>query len=182
MLLCLWPASCCPLSSPSSSFPSSCFFVVFILLQSCSFTQQSPSFFPLSSPSLSPNYFGSLPLQGICFTTAPLYTMAGPGCTPLCVYVYSADKENTDAEVLVTEIRFGDFLTYRAKFVVLRSVSSAMPNEVLLCVKALVRGDDHVREGPIYVWRRGGENEKNVHLNVTSLSSLPLSLPPSLPG
>lgn len=43
------------------------------------------------------------------------------------MYACSADKENTDAEVLVKEIRFGDFLTYRAKSVVLCSISSVMP-------------------------------------------------------
>jgi len=45
--------------------------------------------------------------------------MAGPGCNPLFVYVSSEDKKNIDAQVLVKEIRFGDFLTYRAYSVML---------------------------------------------------------------
>jgi hypothetical protein len=52
--------------------------------------------------------------------------MAGPGCTPLFVYVCSKDNENNDVQVPLKEVKFGDFLTYRAYSVMLLMVDSAM--------------------------------------------------------
>ena len=129
MLFCLWPALYCLLSSLPSSFSSSC---IFVSLQICSFTQPSPSFSPIYSPSPPPDYFGSLPPQ--CIRSRPrLCTLWQARVTLLCLCMCSADKENTDAQVLSKEIRFGDFFTYRAKSVMLLMVDSAMAVRAL-CV------------------------------------------------